>query len=71
MAKWFRKRRLGYGVSPQGAGGWAVTLVYVAALVGIAVKWPPGTASPTFITGLVVASVVYGAIIYATFDRDG
>lgn len=71
MAKWFRKRTVGYGVSPQGAGGWLVTLLYIAALVGVAVTCPPGTATTAFVVGIVVASVVYGIIIFATLDRDG
>lgn len=71
MAKFFRKRTVGYGVSPQGAGGWLVTLVFIAALVGIALRYPPGTATSSFVIGVVVAVVVYGVIVFATLDRDG
>ncbi|MGQ3027036.1 MAG: hypothetical protein ACT7A5_03465 [Ferrovibrionaceae bacterium] len=71
MAKWFRKRTVGYGVSPQGAGGWLVTLVYVLALVGIAAVYSPATAAAPFLIGIVAASVVYGIVIFATLDRDG
>ncbi len=71
MAKWFRKRTVGYGVSPQGAGGWLATLVFIAALVGIALRYPPGTATTAFVVGIVVAAVVYGIVVVATLDRDG
>jgi uncharacterized membrane protein len=31
----FRKKRIGYGYSPNGVGGWLVVLVIVAAVIGI------------------------------------
>jgi hypothetical protein len=71
MAKWFRKRTVGYGISPKGPGGWLVTLLYIVALVGIAASYPPATALTAFLIGIVVASVVYGIVIFATLDRDG
>lgn len=71
MAKWFRKRTVGYGISPQGAGGWLVTVLYVVALIGLIATYPPATATTPFVIGIVVASVVYAIIIAATLDRDG
>ncbi|HEX3864707.1 MAG TPA: hypothetical protein VHY35_23735 [Stellaceae bacterium] len=31
----FKPKRIGYGFSPNGAGGWLIVLVVVAAIIGI------------------------------------
>ncbi len=31
----FRKKRVGFGYSPNGAGGWLIVLAAVAAMIGI------------------------------------
>ena len=33
----FRRKRIGYGFSPNGAGGWLIVLVIVAAVIGLSV----------------------------------
>jgi hypothetical protein len=33
----FKKKRIGYGFSPTGVGGWLVVLIVVAAIAGISV----------------------------------
>ena len=33
----FRKKRIGYGYSPNGLGGWLIVLLVVLAVVGIGV----------------------------------
>jgi hypothetical protein len=35
----FKKKRIGYGYSPNGAGGWLLVLAVVAAIIGISVAW--------------------------------
>ncbi len=33
----FKKKRIGYGYSPNGVGGWLIVLLVVAAVVGITI----------------------------------
>lgn len=33
----FRKKRIGYGLSPNGAGGWLILLLIVMAIIAVTV----------------------------------
>lgn len=70
MAGWFRKKRSGFGVKPAGWQGWALTAVLVAAVLGIARRWPPQESLTPFIIGIVVAVAVYAGIAYATLEHE-
>jgi len=70
MAGWFRKKRFGWGVRPAGWQGWALTAVLIAALIGVARRWPPQESAVPFVIGVVVAIGVYTGIAYATLEHD-
>ncbi len=70
MAGWFRKKRVGWGVTPAGWQGWVLTAVLIAAVIGIARRWPPQESTAMFIIGVIVAIGVYAGIAYATLEHD-
>ena len=67
MAHWFKQKRWGYGAFPTSWQGWAITLGYTAAVVGLS-AWlmnenDPAPRALTFFVLVTVLTIVLIAIV--------
>jgi hypothetical protein len=66
--EWFAPKRYGYGATPVTWQGWALTLGFVAAAIGISVKLQR---SPLQLAAVMVPLVVVFTVICARTTRGG
>jgi hypothetical protein len=66
--EWFAPKRYGYGATPVTWQGWALTLGFVAAAIGISVKFQR---SPLQLAAVMVPLVVVFTVICARTTRGG
>ncbi len=74
---WFGPRRLGWGASPRRWEGWAVTLAFVALMIGaneLATPWVSGFSEVSAVAARLGIALVCLAplfvIIRLTYDKD-
>jgi hypothetical protein len=72
VPKWFRFRRVGFGVTPSSPMGWILTVALVAGLWLLRGAFRNGhePLPATFYVCAVVALVVYAGIAFMTADRE-
>ena len=65
---WFGPKRFGIGVSPKSWQGWISTLVFILAFVGMHRVFSTDTI--WLWIGRLGVAILFGAVIYVTYERD-
>lgn len=70
---WFRQKRYGFGAAPASWQGWALTIVYVAAMVATALAWAPSDQpgaplSMRFLAVSAALTIAYVVIAWRTTE---
>ena len=66
---WFRKRRLGWGLSPSNTKGWAVIVVWGVTVMLFASAWSKNAANASI--GIVIATLAMVAVSLIKGERPG
>ena len=69
---WFRRRRYGFGFTPDSPAGWLLTIVLLAAIWGshYLVRHDHSAFPAWYVIGCIAAILLYAAIACLTVKRD-